>query len=97
MLTLVAYCFQASRYEPLLLSLSTSETVLTHAKSMTFVWTLCGTILAFATGTLFNQLLKISLQQKVAEQGVKIGLIEFWTRLYSRKWLHDHKNERIFL
>lgn len=64
---------------------------------MTFVWTLCGTILAFATGTLFNQLLKISLQQKVAEQGVKIGLIEFWTRVYSRKWLHDHRNSRILL
>lgn len=28
----------ASRYQPLLLSLSTSQTVLTHAKSMTFVW-----------------------------------------------------------
>ena len=64
---------------------------------MTFVWTLVGTILAFATGTLFNQLLKISLQQKVAEQGVKIGLIEFWTRVYSRKWLHDHKNSRLLL
>lgn len=59
--------------------------------------TLIGTILAFATGSLFNQLLKVSLQQKVAEQGVKIGLIEFWTRIYSRKWLHDHRNERLLL
>ena len=87
----------ASRYQPLLLSLSTSHTVTSNQKSMTFVWTLIGTILAFATGTLFNQLLKISLQQTVAQQGVKIGLIEFWTRVYSRKWLHDHRNQRFFL
>ena len=87
----------ASRYQPLLLSQSASETVLHNAKSMTFVWTLLGTILAFATGTLFNQLLKISLQQTVAQQGVKIGHIEFWTRVYSRKWLHDHRSERVVL
>lgn len=87
----------ASRYQPLLLSLSTSHTVVNNAKSMTFVWTLIGTILAFATGTLFNQLLKISLQQTVAQQGVKLGHIEFWTRVYSRKWLHDHRKGRFLL
>lgn len=77
----------ASRYQPLLLSLSATQTVLNSAKAMTFVWTLLGTILAFTTGTLFNQLLKVSLQQLVTEQGVRIGIIEFWTRVYSRKWL----------
>ena len=87
----------ASRNQPLFFSLGATQAVENHAKSMTFVWTLIGTILAFSTGTLFNQLLKVSMQQRVAAHGLKIGLIEFWSRLYSRKWLHDHRSGRLIL
>ena len=52
--------WSASRNEPLLFSLDATRAVAEHPKSMTFVWTLIGTVLAFITGTVFNQLLKLS-------------------------------------
>ena len=87
----------AGRYNPVVFSVGATRTVETHSKSMTFVWTLIGTILAFLTGTLFNQLLKVSVQQRVAAQGLKIGFIEFWSKVYSRKWLYDHRSGRLVL
>ena len=99
LLIIIAYVtfWVASRQEPLLFSLHATQTVENNAKALTFVWTLIGTILAFGTSTLFNQLLKLSVQRKVAEQGLKIGLIEFWSRLHSRKWLHDTQHGRFAL
>jgi hypothetical protein len=86
-----------SRTQPLLFSLDAARAVEQSPKALTFTWVLIGTILAFTTGSLFNQLLKVSVQQNVAAYGLKIGLLEFWSRVYSRKWLHDHRSGRLLL
>ena len=49
----------ASRSTPLLFSLEATRSVENHPKAITFTWVLIGSILAFATGSLFNQLLKV--------------------------------------
>jgi hypothetical protein len=87
----------ASRKTPLVFSLEATRSIQHSIKTFTFVWTLLGTILAFTTGTLFNQLLKLSIQQNVTAYGLRIGLIEFSSRLYARKWLHDARPGRLFL
>lgn len=65
-----------SAIQPLVYSYSNGYNVQYYSKVFAFLWTLVGTLLSAATLWVFNQLLLITVRQKVSQPGVDIGSVE---------------------